>query len=141
MLIDLGADLTRNSHDLSPLMIACQKGNKELIEHFVKNKIDLKISPEKVFVIDSLSIAAFINKNGDLFISDRILELSDKNENEIALFIGTEITSNLMEKFTSRIINFLIDYYIPLNKSKVISKTNKFVDKIDANNEFNKFFY
>ena len=41
-LIDIGADLgKRNSYELSPLMLACQKGNREMVEYLVANKADV----------------------------------------------------------------------------------------------------
>lgn len=41
-LIDIGADITkRTSHDISPLMLACQKGNKEIVEYLIHNKVDV----------------------------------------------------------------------------------------------------
>jgi ankyrin repeat protein len=42
LLIDLGADLNKkNSSDMSPLMIACQIGSKEIVEYLIENKAEI----------------------------------------------------------------------------------------------------
>ncbi len=38
----MGADVTkRNSADMSPLMIACQKGNKDIVKDLIANKAEI----------------------------------------------------------------------------------------------------
>jgi hypothetical protein len=78
-----------------------------------KNKISFanKISTENIFVVDSPTIAAFLLKNGDLFISNHLFELCDGDENEIAFFISVEIANLLMGKVTDRFLKIAKEIY------------------------------
>jgi hypothetical protein len=69
-----------------------------------KNKISFAapIDKEKVFVIDSPSIGAFLLTNGDLFISNRVLELSSCDD-ELAFLISTELANLIMGKVSERL--------------------------------------
>ncbi len=41
-LIDVGADISkRNAEDMSPLMLSCQKGLKELVYYLIENKAEI----------------------------------------------------------------------------------------------------
>lgn len=122
---------------------------KRLLE---ENKIKLEISQDNIFVIDSMSIGVFLFKNGDLFISNRILELAENNQDEIALFIATEISSNLHGKTTSRIFKYIFyekikNYFSNLNGKRnksnqsLISESNFINHKINSLMILNKYLY
>jgi hypothetical protein len=91
-----------------------------------KNKIIFtkQITKDNIYIIDTPTIASFLLKNGDLFISNRIIELGNSEENEIAFFIATEIANLLMEKTTERFIRVLYDNYITSNLINKKVKTN-----------------
>jgi hypothetical protein len=114
---------------------------KKLLE---KNKFNYNPNQKNIFVIDSVSIGAFILKNGDLFISNRILEIANNNENEIAFFISTQISTLLMEKTTSIIFKYIfIKYlgkYLPIDPSGEKIFNLSFVGhRIENLNYFNRF--
>lgn len=75
-----------------------------------KNKVifSKELTKENIFIVDSPLIAAFMLKNGDLYISSRIVELSSENEDEIGMLIAAELSHVLMGKSTNRIINYYI---------------------------------
>jgi hypothetical protein len=79
-----------------------------------KNKINVggkQVNQENIFIVDSQSIGAFLCKNGDLFISNRIIDLSNGNEDEIALFISSQITNVLLGNFTPVCFNILFSIF------------------------------
>jgi hypothetical protein len=73
-----------------------------------KNKFPYIPKVNNIYVIHSVSIGAFLFKNGDLFISDRIIELADKNEDQIAFFIAAEMASTMIGNTTKRIFWYYI---------------------------------
>jgi hypothetical protein len=94
-----------------------------------KNKIVFtkQITKDNIYIIDTPTIALFLLKNGDLFISNRVIELGNSEENEIAFFIATEISNLLMGKTTERFIRVLYDHYITSNliNKKVKANVNR----------------
>jgi hypothetical protein len=80
---------------------------KNLLE---KNKIEFnEITKQNIFVIDSPIIGCCLLKNGDLFISNKIIEMSNYDEDQCALFIGAELASMLMGRFTKRIFKYFLN--------------------------------
>jgi hypothetical protein len=107
-----------------------------------ENKINLcdKISIKNIYIIDSISFGAFLNKNGDLFISNRIIELAEGNEDEIALFIAVEIANILLGSFSNRVIKFFIyDYFLPDKDVTHMKTRNFFTHNMDKLNKYNRF--
>jgi hypothetical protein len=107
-----------------------------------KVKISNDITAKNVFVVDSISIGAFLFKNGDLFLSEKILDISNRNENEIALFIATEVASNLMDKTTERILKYFLNEIIIKSENKNDIPKLTFVGyKMKFFERFNKYLY
>jgi hypothetical protein len=106
-----------------------------------ENRISLleKISTQNIFIVDFISIGCFLNKNGDLFISNRILDLAD-NQDEIALFIGMEVANNLIGGYSNRILKFMIYEYLFPDRYVTQMKTRSFLThNIDKWTRYNRF--
>ena len=112
---------------------------KKLLEG---NKISLNITQENVFLIDSISYGAFMNKNGDLFISNKLIELANNNEDEVAFFLAIELVSNFTGKFFERVLKyFLLEKVLPdydVTKMRLRSFSSHYIDKL---NKYNRFLY
>jgi hypothetical protein len=109
-----------------------------------ENKISLEksIDIKKIFIVDFVSFGAFLNKNGDLFISNRILDLAENREDEIALFIGLEISNNILGGFSNRILKFMIyEYLFPESHVTHMKTRNFLTHNIDKWNRFNRFLF
>jgi hypothetical protein len=82
-----------------------------------KNKIPYeKINIENIFIIQSESIGCIVLKNGDLFITNRLIDFCKENENYLGMFISSELAYQAMGLNTKRI------FKIWLNKKKENSK-------------------
>ena len=107
-----------------------------------KNSIKIPITKDNVNVIESPSIGAFLSKNGDLFISKRIIELADNKEDEIAFFIAAEIASVLRGDFTYRIFKCVESIVQKtFSEESVVKSTNIITSKRNFLNSFNKFLF
>jgi hypothetical protein len=111
-----------------------------------KSKFPYCPNINNVYVIHSVSIGAFLLKNGDLFISDRIIELADNKEDQIAFFIAAEMASTLMGNNTKRILYYYIlkhygKYFKLEPKNSKITKSNFSAFKRDSLNFFNYFLH
>jgi len=111
-----------------------------------KSKFPYSPNINNIFVIHSVSIGAFLLKNGDFFISDRIIELANNKEDEIAFFIAAEMASTLMGNNTKRIFYYYILKHFgkyfklePTNSKITQSKFSAF--KRDSLNFFNYFLH
>ena len=99
-------------------------------------KIKCKLEEKRlIFVINSPSIGAFLLNNGNLFVSDRIILMSDFNENEIALFLSTEISSLLMDQFGIRAYEIIKEKYY----KNEINNSKESIYKREDLNYVNKF--
>jgi hypothetical protein len=108
-----------------------------------KIKFTNQISPENIYVIESPSIGAILLKNGDLFISNRVLQLANNNEDEIAFFISCEIAHLLSEKVSNRFTHILLDqFYQPQLPLKI--QSNDFLtfkrESIESINKYLVFY-
>lgn len=112
------------------------------------NKIpSSKINQNNIFIIQNDSIGCLILKNGDLFISSRLVEICNKNENHLAMFIANELAFQAMGLDTRRMLK--IYFHKKQEKSKFLSKvlyqgnelkTFSFVEKKEKQLEyFNRF--
>ena len=64
-----------------------------------------------VYIVEFPSIGAFMLKNGDLFISSRVIELADEESNdEIAFLISHELAHILSGKFFYTIFTIYANY-------------------------------
>lgn len=87
-----------------------------------KNKIPFRnIDKYKIFIIQSETLGCFILKNGDIFISNRLIDFCKKNENYLSFFISSELAFLAMELNTKRI--FEIWLHKKKEKSKHLKKT------------------
>ena len=85
------------------------------------NKIPFeKIDRFNIFIIQSESLGCFILKNGDLFISSRLIEVCKNNENYLAMFISNELAYQAMGKNSKRI--FKIWLHKKKEKSNFLKK-------------------
>lgn len=81
---------------------------KSLLE---KNQIlnNNLISKENIYVIESDALGCFMLKNGDLFITSRLINVCINNPNHLAFFIACEIAFQAMGLNSSRIIKILFE--------------------------------
>jgi hypothetical protein len=81
--------------------------NKVYTQILEKNKI--KVLNKNVFVIKLPNNGCFLLKNGDLFVSSSLLDLTSSEE-ELAFMIAHEISIILNGKFLERILKSFINY-------------------------------
>lgn len=67
------------------------------------------ITNKNIYVIQSESLGCFILKNGDLFISSRLIDLSKDDPNYLAFFISCEIAHQAMGLDSNRIFKIMFD--------------------------------
>lgn len=111
-----------------------------------KNHFPFIPNINNIYVVHFVSIGACLFKNGDLFISDRIIELANNNEDQIAFFISAEMASCLMDNVTKRILYYYLlkNYgkYLPVEAKNAKITSFSFVGyKRDNLNFFNYFLH
>ncbi len=89
-----------------------------------------KIEKENIFVIESEALGCFMLKNGDLFISSRLMEVCQSNPSHLGFFIASEIAFQAMGLDSSRILKIFFDL-------KSINSVVRYKDK--ENQELPKF--
>lgn len=67
------------------------------------------ISKENIFIIESEALGCFMLKNGDLFISSRLIEICESNPNHLAFLIACEIAFQAMGLDSNRILKIFFD--------------------------------
>jgi len=75
----------------------------------VNNKTNSLIKNENIYVIQSENLGCLILKNGDLFISSRLVDLSKNNPNYLAFFISCELAHQAMGLESKRIFKIIFD--------------------------------
>ena len=110
------------------------------------------ISKENIFVIESETIGCLMLKNGDLFISSRLIQIANNNPNYLAFFIACEVASQAMGLNSSRIFKIIFDlktknsifrYKIKNSEQEELPKftiIDKKFKELEFNNRF-LFFY
>jgi hypothetical protein len=70
-----------------------------------KNKIPYEnIKKENIFIIQSESLGCLLLKNGDLFITNRLIDFCKENKNYLGMFISSELAYQAMGLNTHRIL-------------------------------------
>lgn len=87
------------------------------------------LSEKNIFIVHSEAIGCFILKNGDLFISSRLVEICKKNENYFAMFIANELAFQAMGLDTKRMLKIYINRQMEKSKflKKVIYQGNEII--------------
>ena len=92
---------------------------KNLLE---KNNIKCdNLNKNNIFIIESESLGSFLLKNGDLFISSRLIDITQKNENFLAFFISCEIANQAMGLNSCRLFNIFFN----MKTEKIFNKTEE----------------
>lgn len=84
-----------------------------------------KITKENIFVIESEALGCFMLKNGDLFVSSRLIDVCKTNENYLAFFLSCEIAFQAMGLDSKRILKIFFD----LKSKNSILKTKETEDQ------------
>lgn len=97
---------------------------KTLLENnqMLKNTNNL-IAKENVFIIESEALGCFMLKNGDLFVSSRLMEVCQSNPNHLAFFLSCEIAFQAMGLDSNRILKIFWD--LRTQNSYLRQKDNK----------------
>jgi hypothetical protein len=68
-----------------------------------------KISKENIFIIESEVLGCFMLKNGDIFVSSRLIDVCVSNPNHLAFYLSCEIAFQAMGLDSGRILNIVFD--------------------------------
>lgn len=88
------------------------------------------ITKENVFVIESEALGCFMLKNGDLFLSSRLVQVCQSNPNHLAFFVSCEIALQAMGMNSKRILKIVFD---------LRSKDSNLRNKNNEENELPRF--
>jgi hypothetical protein len=103
-----------------------------------KIKFSKGVNIENIYIIESPSIGAVLLKNGDLFLSNRIIQLAE-SEDEIAFFIACEMAHLLCDKVSNRFKNVLLDKMLPQEETSEVQSNDFTKIKRDSIEEINKY--
>lgn len=86
------------------------------------NKSNYLIAKENIFVIESEALGCFMLKNGDLFVSSRLMQVCQSNPNHLAFFISCEIAFQAMGMDSNRILKIFFDLQ---SKNSILSNKDR----------------
>jgi len=110
-------------HDLENVLFVYEIYKVILEKNNIKGNI---LSPENIFVLESESLGCFMLKNGDFFISSRLVEVCKGNPNHLAFFISCEIAYQAIGKDSARIFKIIMDLK---TQNTVLIKRKKNLDE------------